>query len=201
MCTDFKWLFILFCLLWGCAMGYLVLAHFRRWRKLAWWEETCVVERNLHCLNVAEEAGKTKTSLGCEKHPRDSTGFPLLRLSKPSTVLVSSASKEEEGILFAAFVMKEAHPALASTVFALCKMHPYSRRGRINLLHLLALGESSCDPSCRQREGNRFKYISASFRIEFQSPHHNTLLLLPTCFLHQILTWFLHCCAVAMWFW
>lgn len=93
-------------------MGCLVFACFRK--------ETCMVERNLLCLNVTEAAGKTKTSLGCEKHLRDSTGFPLVKLSKPSTVFISSASKEEEGILFAAFFHERSPPC--SAFYCICSL-------------------------------------------------------------------------------
>lgn len=93
-------------------MGYLVFACF--------WKETCMVGRNLLCLNVTEAAGKTKTSLGCEKHLRDSTGFPLVKLSKPSTVFISSASKEEEEILFAAFFHERSPPC--SAFYCICSL-------------------------------------------------------------------------------
>lgn len=144
-----------------------------------------------------EEAGNTKTSLGCEKQTRDSAGFPLARLSKPSTVLISSASKEEEGTPFSCCFSHGRSPPCPGFYFCICsgsaKPILTAEEGGLICCTCLRLGKAVVTlPVARGKE------IGLNTSLLLSELSLNALVLVPMRFLHQILTWFLHCCAVAM---
>lgn len=106
-------------------------------------------------LGLGEEG-----NLGCEKQTRDAAGFPLAKLSKPRTSCISSSSGKKRECFSSCFLSYERSCPCPSFYFN--TPHPYSR-GRVHLLLLPALGESSCGPFCSWREGNGFKYFFLLF--------------------------------------